>query len=307
MRVAIIDLGTNTFGLLIADIQGNKYKIIHDCREIVKLGQESITNNILSPTVLQRGVTALCNLSKIIQEYKVETIKAFATSAIREAENAKEFILEVKKQANIDIEIISGDKEAELIYYGNKMAVEISKEPCLIMDIGGGSNEFIIVNNTGVFWKQSFKLGVARLLSMFHPENPITEKTKQSIIDYLKVELQPLLNELKKHPVTTLVGSSGAFESVLNMIGKEEITENKTSYDISLEDYHLISKKTIHSTTEERQHMPGLIPMRRDMIVLSYILIDFILNNTEIKKITLSTYSLKEGAITLFMEKNQPI
>jgi len=307
MRVAIIDLGTNTFGLLIVDIQGSQYKTIHQSREVVKLGQENIIDNILSPDAFKRGVTALCNLSKIIKEYKAETIKAFATSAIREASNANDFIAEVKKQADIDIEIISGDKEAELIYFGNKMAVKISEEPCLIMDIGGGSNEFIIANNTTVFWKQSFKLGVARLLSMFNPENPISEKTKQNIIEYLKTELRPLLVELKKYPVTTLIGSSGAFESVLHMIGKEEIIQNKTSYDIDLEDYHHISKKTIHSTAEERLLMPGLIPMRRDMIVLSYILIDFILNNTHIKKITLSTYSLKEGAITLFMEKNQPI
>jgi|ERR1700757_237028 len=307
MLVAIIDLGTNTFGLLIVDIQGNKYKTIHQSREVVKLGQENIIDNILPPEAFKRGVTALCNLSKIIKEYKAETIRAFATSAIREASNANNFILEVKKQTNIDIEIISGDKEAELIYYGNKMAVEIGEEPCLIMDIGGGSNEFIIANNTSVFWKQSFKLGVARLLNMFKPENPISEKTKQSIIEYLKIELRPLLIELKKYSIHTLIGSSGAFESVLNMIGKEEIKPNKTCYDINLEDYHIISKKTIHSTAEERILMPGLIPMRRDMIVLSYILIDFILNNVQVKKITLSTYSLKEGAITLFMEKNQPI
>jgi len=302
MRVAIIDLGTNTFGLLIADVHGNKYKTIHQSREVVKLGQENITNNILSPAAFQRGVMAICSLSKIIQEYKAETIKALATSAIREAENRNDFILEVKTQTNIDIEIISGDKEAELIYYGNKMAITENQEPYLIMDIGGGSNEFIIANSANIFWKQSFKLGVARLLCMFKPEDPISEKTKQNIIDYLKIELQPLLSELKKYTVGTLVGSSGAFESVLNMIGKEEITENKTCYDISLEDYHIISKKTINSTAKERLLMPGLIPMRRDMIVLSYILIDFILNNTEITKITLSTYSLKEGAITLFME-----
>ncbi len=178
MRVAIIDLGTNTFGLLIVDVQGNQYKTIHHCREVVKLGQENITDNILSPDAFKRGVIALCNLSKIIQEYKAETIKAFATSAIREAKNATEFILAVKKEADIDIEIISGDKEAELIYYGNKMAINLGEKPCLIMDIGGGSNEFIIANNATVFWKQSFKLGVARLLSMFHPENPISEKNK---------------------------------------------------------------------------------------------------------------------------------
>lgn len=302
MLVAIIDLGTNTFGLLIVNIQGHQYKTIHQSREVVKLGQENIIDNILSPEAINRGVSALHNLSKIIESYKVQSIKALATSAIREASNGDYFIAEVKKQTNIGIEVIDGNKEAELIYYGNKMAVELSPEPCLIMDIGGGSNEFIIANNTQVFWKQSFKLGVARLLSMFKPENPISANTKQSILNYLEKELQPLLIELKKYPVANLIGSSGAFESVLNMIGKEALSVNKTSYDISLEDYHVISKKTIHSTIEERMHMPGLIPMRRDMIVLSYILIDFILSNTQIKQIKLSTYSLKEGAITLFMK-----
>ena len=304
MRVAIIDLGTNTFGLIIVDVHANNYQIIHHAKEVVKLGEEGITENTIALAAFQRGVMAMCNLAEIIKQHKVQTVKAFATSAIREADNGNKFIAEIKHQTNINIDVISGDKEAELIYYGNKMAVNMTEEPCLIMDIGGGSNEFIIANNTTIFWKQSFKLGLARLLSMFKPENPISEKTKQEIISYLKKELQPLVTEIKKHPVNTLIGSSGAFESVLNMIGKEHITENKTCYDISLDDYYQISKKTIHSTAEERLVMPGLIAMRRDMIVLSFILIDFILDNTSVKNINLSTYSLKEGAIALFLKND---
>jgi exopolyphosphatase/guanosine-5'-triphosphate,3'-diphosphate pyrophosphatase len=145
-------------------------------------------------------------------------------------------------------------------------------------------------------------LGVARLLELFNPENPINENTLQSIIDYLAKELQPLLSEIKKHPVKRLVGSAGVFESILHMIGKEDIVADKTSYDINVDDYLTISKKTIHSTAAERVAMQGLIPMRRDMIVLSFILIDFIIDNTQVKHINLSTYSLKEGAITLFMK-----
>ena len=303
MRVAILDLGTNTFSLLVVDIKGNNYKLIHHAREVVKLGQESITNNIISPPAFKRGVTALSNLSKIINQYNVDSIKALATSAIREAENNAAFIKEVKEQTNINIEIISGAKEAELIYYGNRLAFKMSEEPYLIMDIGGGSNEFIIASNSAIFWKHSFKLGVARLLSMFKPEDPITEKTLNDINQYFKKELAPLLTEIKKYPIKTLLGSSGAFESVVDMIGKEQTSSEKSSYNIDLHDYFAVSKKTVHSTKAERDVMPGLIPMRRDMIVLSYLSIDFILKNSQITHLGVSSYSLKEGAISMFFEK----
>ncbi|HEX7415019.1 MAG TPA: phosphatase [Bacteroidia bacterium] len=300
MRVAIIDLGTNTFSLLIVDIHGASYKMLYHARESVKLGQKGITKGMIAPAAFKRGIKAMQNLNKIIRKKKVQAIKAIATSAIREASNQKEFLSKIKEQTDIDVDIISGEEEAELIYYGTRMAARLSDEPCLIMDIGGGSNEFIIANKTTIFWKQSFKLGVARLLEMFKPENPIKEQTLQSIVSYLQKELQPLLIEIKKHPVKRLIGTAGVFESVLHMIGKEKVTQQKTGYHIKLKDYIDVSEKTIRSTAKERQTMPGLIPMRRDMIVLSYILIDFVLNTTGLKKISLSTYALKEGAITLF-------
>ncbi|MEO8762088.1 MAG: exopolyphosphatase [Bacteroidia bacterium] len=306
MRVAILDLGTNKFSLLIVDIHNNTYAEVHHAREVVKLGHEdeSITLNLISPEAFQRGVTALCNLSEIIKKFEVETIKALATSAIREAENGAHFVDEIHRQTGIAIEIISGAKEAELIYYGNRLAFDMSEELYLIMDIGGGSNEFIIASNSAILWKQSFKLGVARLLSLFKPENPISEKTLKTIKKHLQTEMQPLLTELKKYQINTLLGSSGAFESIVDMIGKEKISSTKSGYEIDLADYHAISKKTIHSTSQERQLMKGLIPMRRDMIVLSYILIDFILQNSKIKKLGVSSYSLKEGAISMFFKSH---
>ena len=302
MRVAIIDLGTNTFSLLIVDIQATDYKILHHAKEAVKLGEGGITKGVIAPAAFQRGVNAMQHLHSIIKRENVETIKAIATSAVREASNKNEFIAEIKRLTCITVDAINGDEEAELIYFGNRMAVDMADETCLIIDIGGGSNEFIIANGTTIFWKQSFKLGVARLLEMFNPEDPISEHTLQSIITYLRKELQPLLTEIKKHPVTRLVGSAGVFESILHMIGKEEIVDSKTCYDIDVDDFRIISKRTIHSTLEERMTMPGLISMRREMIVLSFILIDFVLDNTDVKNISLSTYSLKEGAITLFMK-----
>ncbi len=297
MLTAIVDLGTNTFNLLIADVKGRKFRVVYAGREVVKLGENSINENKICEAAFERGINSFKNLAHIIKRHQPKIIKALATSAIREADNGKNFINELKKQTGIDVEVISGEKEAELIFYGNRLAVQIGNELHLIMDIGGGSTEFIIANNETIFWKQSFKLGVARLLEKFKPENPVKPETIQSINDYLKEELQPLLLMLKKNKINCLIGSAGVFETVIDMIGKENCGTGKSWYEIDIEDYYLISKKTIASTAQQRELMPGLIPMRRDMIVLSYLLIDFVVNNSHLKQFKVSMYSLKEGSL----------
>ncbi|MGZ3863761.1 MAG: Ppx/GppA phosphatase family protein [Bacteroidia bacterium] len=297
MRVAIIDLGTNTFNLLIADTIGEKFNVVYAGREVVKLGEKSINQNRISEVAFERGVKAFSNIADVVKEHKPHEVKALATSAIREAENGKEFTEHLKNLTGIDITVISGEKEAELICSGNRMAVEFDERPHLIMDIGGGSTEFIIANKNTVFFKQSFKLGVARLLEKFNPEDPISEERQKNINEYLKESLHSLLAAVQKHPVSTLVGSAGAFETVVDMIGRENSSSGKSSYTIELNDYRSISHKTVHSTAAEREQMPGLIPMRRDMIVLSYLLIDFVVNNTGVTQLLVSTYSLKEGAL----------
>lgn len=297
MRAAVLDLGTNTFNILIADVKGNKYETIYSGRQVVKLGEKSINKNIIGENAFQRALIAMELHAEKLRDYKVTKVKAYATSAIREAENGQELISLIKKFSRIEVEVISGDKEAELIYKGNRLAVQMGSEKHLIMDIGGGSTEFIIGNNKKVFWEGSFKLGVARLLEMFRPEDPITEATLKKIHEHIRKNLNSLVVALKKYPVQKLVGSSGAFESIVDMIGKEKIAPGKSNYDIDMDDYFFISEKTIYSTIAEREQMKGLMPMRRDMIVLSYLLINFVLNESGIRQLTLSTYSLKEGGL----------
>ncbi|HXB42168.1 MAG TPA: exopolyphosphatase [Bacteroidia bacterium] len=302
MRVAIVDLGTNTFNLLIADAEEKKFSVVYTGREVVKLGEKSINENKISEAAFKRGIDAFIKHAGVIREKSATTIKAFATSAIREALNGSDFIKKIKEFTGIEVEVIDGNREAELIYLGNRLAVNLDDRAHLIMDIGGGSTEFIIADNQKIFWKQSFKLGVARLLEKFQPEDPITEDTLEQINTYLKEMLQPLISALKNHKVNCLVGSSGGFESVVEMIGaafnKEHVIPAKHCYVIDLNDYFLISKKTIHSTAAQRETMIGLIPMRRDMIVLTYLLIDFVVKETGIDQFKVSSYALKEGALS---------
>lgn len=138
MRVAIIDLGTNTFNLLIADIVEGGFKVVHASREVVKLGEKSINENRIGEAAYLRGLAAFARHAAMIKEKKVDAVKAFATSAIREAENGKAFVEDIRIASGIVVEVIDGDREAELIYKGNRMAMELG-ETSLIMDIGEGA------------------------------------------------------------------------------------------------------------------------------------------------------------------------
>ena len=249
-RVAIIDLGTNTFNLLIAEINPNKtYQVLFQTKISVKLGEGGIDKGFIAPAAFQRGVEAIKSYQKIIKKYDVDKIIAIATSAIRGASNGVEFVLKIKEESNIDVQIISGEKEAELIYFGVRQAVKMNSETSLIIDIGGGSTEFIIANNKKIFWKQSFLLGAARLLEMFNPSDPITNVQIKTSVEYLKDQLQPLFDAVKKYPVSELIGSSGSFDSLAEMIAvrfyTSKILYGKTEFTFSIDDIAAIHKSIL--------------------------------------------------------------
>ncbi len=199
------------------------------------------------------------------------------------------------------MEIISGEREAELIYKGVKHALKIGEQPELIMDIGGGSTEFIIANDKKLFWKYSFLLGVSRLMEKFQPSDPITKEEIQIIENYLNTELNPLWEALKQNPVETLIGSSGSFDSFAEIIGHKYhepfVLNNKTEHTFNMNETFIVFEELIKSHREQRLQTKGLIEMRVDMIVLSAILVKFVLQKSGIKNMRLSTYSLKEGVM----------
>lgn len=302
MTFAIIDLGTNTFNLLIAESQPNKtFRKIFNTKISVKLGEGARNLSLLKPVPYERGIQALIKYRDLVTQYNVEQVFTFATSAIRSASNGQDFVKEAKEKAGIDIQVIDGGEEAELIYHGNRMAVKMTDDISLIMDIGGGSNEFVIGNSQVLIWKKSFKLGAARLLEKFNPSDPITQAEIDTINAYLRKELQPLAEAIREYEPVELIGSSGAFESVVDMIAgaydTESTEENKTEYNIDLDKYRTIHQLILHSTLLERRQMKGLIEMRVDMMVISCLLIDFILTEFHFRKMRVSTFSLKEGAI----------
>ena len=301
MRIAIIDLGTNTFNLLICDKKDESQKTIFKNKIAVKLGEGGIDIGIIAHAPYQRGIKALEDHLNTIKEYDVDKVRAFATSAIRSTKNGADFVSEVFEKLALKIEVIDGDKEAELIYQGVRKAIPFDLDYKLIMDIGGGSTEFIIANAEGVQWKKSYQLGVSRLKELFKPKDPITQEEIQTIEHHLKSELKDLIENIQTFPCKTLIGSSGSFDTLVEMIGFKfnnlELKNKKPSCDIHLEHYKWAQDFLIQSTLSERLNTKGIVTMRADMIVLSVIFINFILREFDIKKMIRSKYALKEGAM----------
>lgn len=302
MKIAVIDLGTNTFNLLIVEVKtDNTYSTVFQTKISVKLAEGGINKGFIADVPFQRGIAALKSHYTTSQKYQADKIYAFATSAIRGASNCSDFVMKAKAETGIDIKVISGDREAELICYGVRSAVEMSEDTSLIIDIGGGSTEFIIANKNKIFWKQSFLLGAARLLELFPPSDPITDSEISVFTVHLKNELQPLFEAVKKFPIIELVGSSGSFDSLAEMIAHRfyspSILEGKTEYTFNLEDCETIYFDILKSTNAARLQIKGLVAMRVDMIVVSSIIVHFVIRSLAIQKMRLSTYSLKEGVI----------
>ncbi len=304
-RIAILDLGTNTFNLLISEETSNTgrlYKILVNRKYPVKLGEGKINHKEIIPEAYERGIIAIENHYKTILEYKVDQVKAFGTSALRSAKNGQEFLDEIYKRTKLKIEIISGDREAELIYLGVRQTLKLTNTKFLILDIGGGSNELIIADMHNVFWKKSYPLGIARLLERFKPSDPVDADQIQIIKTYLDSELKDLFEALQSENITLLIGASGSFETFVSLINNYEVVETESSksfesIEIRPHEFDALYEKLIYSTIAERKKMRGLEPMRIEMIVLACLFVKFILEKHSFKQIFQSNFSLKEGAI----------
>ncbi|WMN11780.1 exopolyphosphatase [Marivirga salinae] len=298
-KIAIIDLGTNTFHLLIVEVKDGEEKIIHKEKIAVKLGEGGISEGNISKDAEERAVKTMLYFKDKINEEKVDQVFASATSAMRNASNGTEVMQRIHDETGISIELISGLDEAKFIHKGVKKALEIGPEPALIMDIGGGSVEFIICNETEVFWMQSFEIGAQRLLDKFHKHDPILPKDIEKLDDFLRKELADLKVKMDIYQPHHLIGSSGTFDTLIdiNYLQKGDDKPEDVAFSLSLEDFDRMFNEIIQKTREERMEIPGMIEMRVDMIVVAVCLIQFLIENNEFIDIKVSTYALKEGLL----------
>lgn len=301
MRKAVIDLGTNTFHLLISERDGEEIREVSKIQIAVKLGEGGIEFGRIAPPAYERGQKALEEFRKIVNIYPCEEIHVIATSAIRTAENGQEFIREAARRSQFEIKCISGLEEAEWIAKGVFHSLPTMSHPYLIMDIGGGSVEFILCEGKNILHKQSLDIGAARLLARFKPGDPILPSELQLLKSYLEESLSGLMHQAQEAEVTTLVGSAGSFESILDLVSDLPDYESRSigpaCYIIPMEAFEQVYAQLIASTREERERMKGLADYRVEMMVVSSVLIETVIKMARIDRMYCSLYSLKEGVL----------
>lgn len=305
---AVLDLGTNTFHLLIAELENDEVCEYYQEQIPVKIGAGGINQGKISEEAYLRGISAIEKLSKSIHKYPVKTIIATGTSAIRNAANGADFLAEIKTKFGIEVQQISGDLEAKLIYQGVHKSFPFPEQPVVVMDIGGGSVELIIGIKNTILWKQSFEVGAARLLDKFNPSNPITSDEIIAIDTYLTNCFKPFslaLNEInsKYQKCNYLIGSAGSFETLLDVLkhdlNKQSMLISAHAEQVKNEDAQAFFEYIISSTQIKRENMRGLLPFRVDMIATATLLMRHIFNNYGLNQIITSRYALKEGLLTL--------
>jgi exopolyphosphatase/guanosine-5'-triphosphate,3'-diphosphate pyrophosphatase len=298
MLSAIIDLGTNTFHILIFDHK----KVIFKESLATQMGMGGINQNQITPEGIERSVKVLKHFRSKLEAYQVpnENVFAFGTSALRSAQNKDEVLREIMAETQIAVKVINGEEEASLIYAGVKEAVHF-EEVSLIVDIGGGSVEFIICNPEKVLWMRSFEIGGQRMLEKFMKKDPMPQSEIGKMEHYLREVLLPLTNAVHQYQPTVMVGSSGSFDTLNDMFYCRTTgdfpPENVAGFDYAIEEFGRAYEQLVFSVREERMKIAGMKELRVDMIVVAMVLIKFLLQTYSINKIKISNYALKEGAM----------
>lgn len=305
-RKAVIDLGTNTCNLLIADVfPDGSFKAVYDRKLPVKLGRGGIHKNLLLPEAINRGIVAFRSHSETIKKYDTREVKVIATSAMRGASNGNELTAEVKRLFGWDIEIIDGEKEAELIFKGVELSLPHNSEKYLIVDIGGGSIEFILAGGSGIIWKKSFNIGIARVLELFHISDPILPDEVLEVENWFDKTLKELWSLCELHHPSTLVGCSGAFDTFMDIYEQTDPDQRmRKASELPLQEFDKIHHQLIESESESRSKMKGMDKIRVEMIVIASVFTNFILRKCKFNKLIHTHYALKEGVMREWTEKN---
>lgn len=309
MNLAAIDIGTNSIHMILVKVQeGNRFDILMQEKSMVKLGLGVFANNELSPEALERGVETVKKYVQLADQYGVDDIIVSATSASREAKNGREFLDRLIQEAGISPRLISGKEEARLIFLAVRQAIAIKKEKVLVLDIGGGSTEAVVGDQHRVYFGNSMKLGVLRLLDKVGHSGPLTEEAQQDLQGHIRQAASKLMETVRETGFDRVIGTSGTIRSLAEAC--LEKTENPDPERVNAEEIHLddliqLRNKLIRANPDTRAAIPGISPNRSDAIHLGALLLVELLQLAGADRITISDASLRDGMILHYIEKHK--
>lgn len=309
-NLAAIDLGTNSFHLIVVKVKNNgNFEIIDREKEVIRLGEGSGGDiKVILPEAMNRAIMSLKRFKGIADSHDAK-IRAIATSAVREAHNKNEFIQRVNEEIGIDVEVISGYEEARLIYLGALKALPIFDKKALIIDIGGGSTEFLIGEKGVSYYSVSLKIGAVRLSQKFFPDFILTDTRIKDCRKWVEGEIYPLVSHIKSKGFDITIGTSGTIMSTGLMINALRKNNSNAvtilnNFTFSKDELAVIANEILkRKTPEKRKKIPAMDDKRADIIPAGIIILQSIFELLELKEMTISGYALREGIIIDTLQK----
>jgi exopolyphosphatase/guanosine-5'-triphosphate,3'-diphosphate pyrophosphatase len=308
MNLAAIDIGTNSIHMIIVKVTSkHTFEVLVQEKEMVKLGVGVFANKMLSHKAFNNGIETIKRYVQLADEYGVEDIITAATSATREAKNGREFLDRLIEEVGLSPQMISGKEESRLIFLAVRKAIDLGKDKAMVIDIGGGSTEAVVGNKEKVLFKSSMKLGVLRLLDRVGHQGPLSAEERGGLQGHIRETAANILAEAKAVGFSKVIGTSGSIralgEAALQMNGKN-IINSVNAERVKLKDLEKITGQLLELTPEKRSEVKGISENRVDAIHLGGLLITELLQLAEVKELTLSDASLREGLIIDYIEKN---
>ena len=300
-HVAALDLGTNTFNLIISQ-DDKPFPPVYRAEKGVFIGKGGLKNKTILPEALIRAKNVLKEYSNILKEYNVIQISAVATEAIRNANNGSEILEKLNTEIPSSIQKINGKREAELIWSGVASSGLLTDKTAMIIDIGGASTEIIIANNDHIKWLKSYKVGVSRALELIPVNDLPSEKDLSALSEYFKSNMKDLNDILVKFQPESLIGTAGSFDSWRKNL---EIKNNDSIpfYKFIADNLIDLIRKINKTPLQDRAAIKGIPELRKETIVPAGILIQNLLDIYNFKTVYQCDYSLAEGLIREMTKK----
>ena len=287
------------------------FRVLASEKELTRLGSAALVRHLLTRQAMNHTHQVLERYQTIARRLDCDVILAYATSAVRECANGPEFCALLKLDLGLDIQVISSQEEARLIYMAVRQAIDLSDEgrPSLIVDIGGGSTEYILATPEKPLLLQSRKLGASRLTQQFLENDPPRHRELKALQKHIAGELKMILPQVRSSGTKRVIGTSGTMQNLVSMCllqHGEENVRHRVLTEMTREDFEKIYERLISSTLEERRRMPGLDPGRADQIVAGAAVVEYLFDQLDIDRIDVCDRALREGMIIDYMQTHWP-
>jgi exopolyphosphatase / guanosine-5'-triphosphate,3'-diphosphate pyrophosphatase len=305
MRIAAIDIGTNSIHMIVVRIRPDlSFEVIDREKEMVRLGAGGLDGRELTPSAMAAALQTLSRFRRLADSHQVDEIIAAATSAVREAENGGDFMATVRRETGVRVRVISGTEEARLIHRAAGYGVDMSEGPAVVIDIGGGSVEITLGTAHRMAAARSFKAGVIRLTERFVKTDPLAPRDERRLVRYIRRETRDFVRDVARRGYARVFGTSGTILSLGSIAASVGRAADARNLRVHARSVHRLRKRLTALTLDERLKVPGLDPRRADLAVAGIVLLDTLLQDLDADAITLCDLALREGLVLDYIQKN---